>query len=306
MYWCLVVFSYKPDSLTDLRAHLLFFILFLPSYHSGQALKKDKILADLARQISPDGDDDDAGRVGLCTLFWRRDLDFQPPSGGLDIGVCASGIPTATDKDGSILLRETGDDASYAEGWRRLPGTSTGPFMALELVSENGHERSGYWVRAGNHFGYAVGRPKDAAAAAALHCSSCAATIHERVGVSLEHATQPMLSRSHPEQALDAVASYLCVAGDINDATGQWRILHSTNPELVGCLLVQHQNNSNDGGDSNEADDFLCCSRLVSRDAASLSVVGETVYQILQDDNGADVTRQWKIAELTDCSLPDQ
>ena len=257
---------------------------------------------DLARQTSP-GDDDDAdadGRIGLCTCFWRRDLDFQPPSVRLDIGVCASEIPSAAEKnDGSVLLRETGDDASYGEGWRRLPGTSKGPFMALELVSENGHERSGYWVRAGNRFGYAVGRPKDATAAVALQCSLQSPTIHERVGKSLADVTQPLLD-SHPEQVLDAVASYLCVAGEIDDATGQWRIMHSTNPELVGCLLIR--NKTDDG--SNKADDSLCCSHLVSRDAAALSVIGETVHQILQDADGMDVTRQWKIAELTDCSLP--
>jgi hypothetical protein len=264
-------------------------------------LAEDKILADLARQTSPDGDDA-TGKIGLCTLFWRRDLDFQPPPNGLDIGVCASEMPTAADKDGSVLLRETGDDASYAEGWRRLPGTSTGPFMALELVSENGHEQSGYWVRAGDRFGYAVGRPKDVATATALHCSLHATTIHESVGESLAHVTQPMMD-SHPEQALNAVASYLCVAGEIDDVTGQWRIMHSTNPELVGCLLVQNKNKNDSSSD--KTDDSLCCSRLVSRDAAALSVVGETVDQILQDCNGADVTRQWKIAELTDCSLPE-
>jgi hypothetical protein len=227
-------------------------------------------------------------------------LDFEPPAVRLVIGVCASEIPSAVEKiDGSVLLRETGDDASYAEGWRRLPGTCTGPFMALELVSENGNERSGYWVRAGNRFGYAVGRPKDAAAATVLQCSLQSPTIQECIGKSLVNAIQPVLD-SHPEQALVAVACYLCVAGEIDEATGQWRIMHSTNPELVGCLLVQ---NKTDGG-SNEIDDSLCCSRLVSKDAAAVSVVGETVDQILQDADGADVMRQWKIAELTDGSIP--
>jgi hypothetical protein len=137
-----------------------------------------------------------------------------------------------------------------------------------------------------------------------LQCPLQAATIHERVGKSLAHVTEPLLVNSHPEQALDAVASYVCVAGEIDDGDGEWRILHSTSPELVGCLLVQNNNN---GGGSNKAADSLCCSRLVSRDAAALSVVvGETVDQVLQDANGADVTRQWKIAELTNCSLPDE
>jgi hypothetical protein len=82
---------------------------------SGEALAKDKVMAKLA------ADAKDNGALGLCTLFWRRDIDYQPPSGGLDVGVCASEPPNA---DGSIDLRETGDDASYAEGWHRLPGTA--------------------------------------------------------------------------------------------------------------------------------------------------------------------------------------
>jgi hypothetical protein len=257
-------------------------------------LTEDKILADLARQTNQeDGDNADSaaaavGRIGLCTCFWRRDLDYQPPSGGLDVGVCASEMPAA---DGSVFLRETGDDASYAEGWRRLPGTNEGPFMALELVSENGHDRSGYWVRAGNRFGYAVGRPKDAVAAVALQCSLQAAAIRDCVGKTLLD--------SHQEQDLNAVASYVCVTGEI-DAAGQWRILHSTNPELVGCLLVNGDSSSNNKPDGDD-NDAPCCSRLVSKDTA-LSV-GQNVDQILQDVNGADVTRQWRIAELTNCGL---
>ncbi len=73
-------------------------------------------------------------------------------------------IRDSNKEDGSVLLRETGDDGSYAEGWLRVPGSETGPFFALTLVSEGGqgrthsnNARTGYWVRAGNRFAYAVG-----------------------------------------------------------------------------------------------------------------------------------------------------
>lgn len=122
---------------------------------SGDAVKKDEILAKLAAERK-----EDAKGSTLCTCFWRRDIDYQPPSGGLDIGVCASQV--LAEEDGSVLLRETGDDASYAEGWFRLPHTNKGPFMALELLEEDGKAgRVGYWVRSGNRFAYAIGRPKD-------------------------------------------------------------------------------------------------------------------------------------------------
>jgi hypothetical protein len=110
---------------------------FLPAFvYSGQALAKDKILANLARQSSLD-DDDGVGRIDLCTCFWRRDLDFQPPSGRLDIGVCASEMPARTTTDGAVFMRETGDDASYAEGWRRFPNLQVHLWRGTGI--ENGH-----------------------------------------------------------------------------------------------------------------------------------------------------------------------
>ena len=247
-------------------------------------MRDDHILANLAADAA---EDNKSGRFGLCTCFWRRDIDFQPPSGGLDIGVCASELPAT---DGTVLLRETGDDASYAEGWLRLAGTDQGPFMALELQTENGIGRGGYWVRAGNHFAYAVGRPTDMQAAASLHCVAATCIVKDNVGKSLADITASMDDQG---AALDTVAAYVCVVGKIDAATGQWRILHSTNAELVGCLLVG-------------SEDALGCSHLVF-DADSTGLVGQTVDQVLvaSGSKRANVTRRWKILEATDCSLPN-
>ena len=129
---------------------------------SEEALAKDAPLAQLAQVASSKNGNN--GAIGLCTCFWRRAIDYQSPSGGLDIGVCA---PPNT--DGSIDLRETGDDASYAEGWHRLPHSNEGPSFALTPISGNG-ERTGFWVRTGNYFAYAIGPPKDSDAAKTSGC----------------------------------------------------------------------------------------------------------------------------------------
>ena len=128
---------------------------------AGVALERDAPLAELSKSK--------LAAIPLCTCYWRRYIDYRPPSGGLDVGVCASG-PVLNDDDDTIEMRETGDDGSYAEGWLRLPGTGKGPFMALELVEDSGAPRKGFWVRAGRHFAYAVGRPCNEESAAGLNC----------------------------------------------------------------------------------------------------------------------------------------
>ena len=138
----------------------------------GQALAKDAVLKKLA--------DDPKALIPLCVCFWRRDLDYQPPTGGLDVGVCAS---AAAVTDGHLLLRETGDDASYAEDWSRPVTTSEGPFMALQLVDDD--NRVGYWVRAADCFAYAVGRPTSTEAGSSARVREC-------VGKSLAEAAQEL------------------------------------------------------------------------------------------------------------------
>lgn len=240
---------------------------------SGEALAKDTILAELANSKK--------SVIGLCTCFWRRDLDYQPPSGGLDIGVCAS--EESPRSDGSLLLRETGEDASYAEGWLRLPGTEKGPFAAMELVSENGivGARRGYFVRAGNRFAYAIGRPLTADAAKSLGCPEASALVATSVGKSLSDAVKELTPSEN--DMLGVIGSYVGLTGEVvNDV---YTILHSTNPELVGCTLF--------GGPSASAD--LCCSTLRGTVA-----VGNEIEQVLAGGE----TRVWKVVELTNCTVP--
>lgn len=169
---------------------------------SCETLKTDAVLASLVHN----------GPIPLSTCTWHRKIDYQPPTGSLDIGVCCASGPMGA--DGSVDMRETGHDATYAEGWHRLPETSKGPFMALELVSD---ERTGYWVRAGSHFAYAVGRPK-----------SIESSFKDAMNASQKSLTEKA----------DILGSYVCVVGRIEKDSGAWIINHSTHPELVGCELA--------------------------------------------------------------------
>jgi hypothetical protein len=238
---------------------------------SGLALSQDATLASLAKTAETDG-----RCLPLCTCFWRRDVDYQPPTGGLDVGVCASGLPR---EDGSVLLRETGDDASYAEGWLRLAGSEAGPFLALELASENGLEgaRRGYWVRAGRWFAYAVGRPATAESASLLNCAEKSDELARCVGKTLSEAVAALPHAN----SLDLVTSYVAAAGKVDDE-GRWRIQCSTNPSLVGCLLM---------GSASEAN---CCS-CVKGEFARGSVVEQTIVGL---DGSPPVRRCWKVIEL--------
>lgn len=243
---------------------------------SGEAIRKDELLATLAAER-----ENDSKGLSLCTCFWRRDIDYWPPSGALDIGVCAS-EPMAT--DGSVLLRETGDDASYAECWERAPDCFKGPFMALELVKEVGGaagHRVGYWVRSGDRFAYAVGRPTASEAHSAVGSCQGSHTISSCVGKTLAEAVSSITKE--PCEMLDIAGCYVCVCGEIN-AAREWIIQHSTNPELVGCLLVGNLNTAS-----------LCCSQLQHSKSGD-----EEAEQVLADGS----MRCWKVVELSGCTLP--
>jgi len=280
---------------------------------SGAALRQDFVLKQLA-----DRNDAASGALPLCTCVWRRDLDFQPPAANPDIGVCASQSPFA---DGSVLLRETGADASYAEGWLRLAGThnnyndtdaadkdgrgSACCSMALELESENGvpHCRTGYWVRtANNRFAYAVGRVNSVANAQALGLSSTiSAKVQECANQSLKEALKTMVVDGDKDVVLDhIVGSYVAVAGKITTPGGKWIIQYSTQPELVGCELVgkKTNNNSNNDDDDDAYAFSCCCSTLVQTED------GIVVQSIPVDGEGSVVTRTWKVVELSGCDLP--
>jgi hypothetical protein len=288
----------------------------------GLALQRDAVLADLAaKQPSCNSN---MTTIPLCTCFWRRDLDYQPPTLDLDIGVCISvddpqaaattrdnnGNDNVNDDNGSIVMRETGANGTYAEAWQRLPHTANGPFMALELQAENDDlidARQGYWVRAGRCFAYAVGRPTTSADSIVQN--------DESVGKSLAQAVEHLYAANadtttttttniKEDKVLDLVDSYVGLTGEIDDSNGQWRIQHSTNPELVGCLLLV-------GGSSGSKDDdaALCCSELrltpTTGGEGESSSNDQVVEQIIfDDDGGPSVKRRWKVMELSGCSLP--
>jgi hypothetical protein len=236
---------------------------------SGAALAKDDALAQLARDAKN-------GAIGLCTCFWRRDIDYQPPFGGLDVGVCASSPPNA---DGSIDLRETGADASYAEGWVRLPGTVGVPSFAFKLISENDGVRCGYWIRMGNYFAYAIGRPKDANTAQSQGCHERCYAIEECTGKSLGEAAQLIVSDLATQMRI--VGSYVGLCGEVT-RSGVWNILHSTDPSLVGCALV--------GSDTNS------CSKLsIDRGQDKLDA-GDIFSQFIVGCN--QVVRKWEVVEI--------
>jgi len=230
---------------------------------SGEALSKDKILTDLA------SDSDSA--IPLCTCFWKRDIDYQPPSGGLDIGVCASA--SSLQSSGTVDLRETGDDASYAEGWRRLAGTNDGPFVALELVEENGEPRKGFWAVTGNRFAYAVGRSDKEASSRVQDC----------VGMSLPTAIGSILGKDKTNTNKLALAwSYSAVAGTISESD-KWTIDYSINPNLVGCDIIQGKSSAN------------ACSYLRGADSDDI------IDQVLMDDNNTNnIVRRWRIVEISE------
>jgi hypothetical protein len=250
--------------------------------NKGEALAKDQILAELSKN--------DKAALALCTCVWRRDIDYQPPSGGQDIGVCAS--YSKQSEDGAVDLRETGGDGSYAEGWRRMGGTHQGAFMALELVSENGHEgRKGYWVRTGHRFAYAIGRPTDVELAKTLGCPSQSPLVKEQVGKTLEEVIKSMeADDAKKEQLLAVIGSYVAACGDIEPGTGSWRISESTNPGLVGCHLV---------GNSNEKEQHICSTL---RSKSKHVQEGDIVDQIVSGE-GLYI-RKWKVLELSECFLP--
>jgi hypothetical protein len=243
---------------------------------SGDALAKDVPLANLAKAAK-----EDASSISLCTCFWRRDIDYQPPSGGLDIGVCASSPPNS---DESIDLRETGDDASYAEGWHRLPGSAVGPYFALRLLSENNVERTGYWVRTGKYFAYAIGRPDDLDTSKSLECHEKSASIKECIGKSLSEAVKSISDDIATQ--MEIVGSYLGLYGEVSES-GTWTISHSTDPGLVGCFLV-----------GSDIDTDACCSVLSALDGSDNSKldVGSLLNQAIAGENG--IVRKWKVVEF--------
>jgi hypothetical protein len=162
-----------------------------------------------------------------------------------------------------------------------VPGTADGPFLALQLESESDIQgcRDGYWVRTGNRFAYAIGRPSNLQFAEHLQCPSSSAAVKDLVGKNLVQALET-LADDYGER-LGIAGTYVCVAGEI-DGKGNWRILHSTNPELVGCLLVGQKESE------------LCCSHLqiVGEGLKAGSSLDQTIV------GEGCIVRRWKVMEL--------
>ena len=255
------------------------------------ALAKDPILSDLVTSTSPP-----SPAIPLCTCIWRRDIDYQPPSIYPDVGICASYSPLT--QDGCIDLRETGQDGSYAEGWHREMNTHRGPFMALELISEQdgldtNDSRVGYWVRAGSWFAYAIGRPRKKKEGQEEEEEDSNSQMEHEVGKSLQEVIQSYCSTREEQMAL--LGTYVAVAGVIDQDTGAWNIQYSTNPCLVGCLLVC--NNS----EEMKSNAKTWCSFCTSSKNGLLKE-GDTVKQVLAGEG--TFSREWKIIELSGCSPP--
>lgn len=269
---------------------------------AGEALQKDAELARLAKEAAANTDASGGAALPLCTCFWKRMIDYQPPTGGLDVGVCASAPPNT---DGSIDLRETGDDASYAEGWHRLPGSaptseaeassSSNSSFALRLLSEDGVERDGFWVRTNQYFAYAIGRPKSAEDAQKLKCHEQSHALKEElsVGKSLKEALD-ILSKGDTNDRLRLLGSYVAVFGEIESTKDSskgkvcWRIQHSTDPGLVGCSLV---------GDKMGDGTNPCCSTIALKTPGPKQLQsGAILYQSVAGSQNK--VRKWKFVEL--------
>jgi hypothetical protein len=221
----------------------------------------------------------------LCTCYWKRNIDYRPPTGGLDVGICVSA--NKMEDDGSVEIRETGDDGSYAEGWYRLPGTARGPFMALELSTDQGVPRKGYWVRAGNRFAYAIGRPDTEEGCSKLKCEPGSSLISSQIGTSLEDAICD--GNDSNVDPLRQFMSYVAVVGIIQD-DGSWLIESSSRPDLVGCTLL----------DVNPGP--LTCSILRHQE----EVQNETYITQVSQNTGENSKwhRIWKVWEIEGFELP--
>ena len=213
-------------------------------------------------------------------------------------------------------MRETGNDASYSEGWKRLEGTGDGPFFALELMEDNGVPRKGFWVRAGDRFTSAVGRPLNEEAVSILeevvsilNCEPGSHTIAEKVGKSLAEATDDQ----EPASALRQAWSYVAAMGKIRD-DGAWDIESSTRPDLVGCTLVDTSDSAlvlsrwgrccsillNHGPMEHEPS-----SRIIDNDGACQYAIQ---YIMDRKENETTITtkskRLWRVVEVRGCELP--
>lgn len=143
---------------------------------------------------------------------WYRHIDYQPPSGGRDIGRMAFNADR---------IVEDGLENSYREVWQRLPD-GTGETIALRFLEEHASgglamPRKGYLVASGDYFIFARDR------AALLPKASSLATL----------LAESSLSRNQIIDILDFEISF----GRRLGGRAPWEILLSTLPFREGQAL---------------------------------------------------------------------
>lgn len=148
------------------------------------------------------------------TCLWRRHIDYQPPTGGRDIG------RMAFDNDRIV---EDGLESSYREVWQRLPD-GMGETIALRFLEAHvsgglAVPRKGYLVASGDYFIFARDR-----AAMLPKAPSLAALLAE---------SDSSLSRDQIIDILDFEISF----GRRQGGDAPWEIQLSTLPFREGQAL---------------------------------------------------------------------
>lgn len=166
----------------------------------------DRQLAELAQQSGFAGQAFLEGDV--CR--WRRDVDFQPPTGVPDEG--------RLEIDGDVIV-EDGVHAAYREVWQRVED-STGDWLARRWTADDGTPggRECFLVAGGTWFLYA----------------------RARGGAPLPHATSLgalAQSRGLDRTALGALLDFEISLGRRAGDVAAWRIELSTLPAREGAAL---------------------------------------------------------------------
>jgi len=185
------------------------------------------------RDASGFADYDDAALVqlaasqGFCgqlsvtgdTCFWRRDLDFQPPSDDRD--------EAKFQLEGDSLI-EDGMHADYQEIWRRQTQSLT-PLTAFKLTEDTAAPgRGGLLVVAGDHFIEIQGRPEPLAPAA-----------------SLSKVVEAALAAGKRAEAIEALS---CRISYGHREAGRWTVALSTWPWREGASLFAGETVTYDSG----------------------------------------------------------
>ncbi|MDP9173816.1 MAG: hypothetical protein M3O30_08115 [Planctomycetota bacterium] len=87
--------------------------------------------------------------------LWKREIDYQPPTGNRDIGRLEF-----TDPERKLMIEE-GVDQPYTEVWERIDdAASTGGEAWVLKLEPNANDERGLLIAVGNHFMLALDRRK--------------------------------------------------------------------------------------------------------------------------------------------------